>query len=196
MGAILFAQGEPQEKSGKAMLQAMQKFTATLSVKISLPKPRFGFDDAERLNWHFIPRERKGLPLRELEGERPQGRPGPDRQRPVEGGLRPGAQHHEPRRSAVPARTRRTGRTPRTTQSRASITSASSARRRRPANGAGAWKGITFRSITRSIKETCCQALPNSSGPTPPRSTPAPIGHPPVGDRRRPGAADPETVHA
>jgi len=67
MAAILFAQGEPQEASGKAMLQAIQKFTATLS-KDQLAKASFGFDDAERLNWHFIPRERKGLPLRELEG--------------------------------------------------------------------------------------------------------------------------------
>lgn len=31
-------------------------------------KLSFSFNDEERLNWHFIPRERKGLPLRELEG--------------------------------------------------------------------------------------------------------------------------------
>jgi hypothetical protein len=30
---------------------------------------KFGYDDAERLNWHFIPRVRKGLPIRDLEGE-------------------------------------------------------------------------------------------------------------------------------
>ena len=29
-------------------------------------KLRFGFDAEERLNWHFIPRERKGLPLKEM----------------------------------------------------------------------------------------------------------------------------------
>src|SRR5262245_45730187 len=68
MGAILFAQPESKEASGKAMLQAVQKFRGTLS-KEQLAKASFGFDDAERLNWHFIPRERKGLPLRELEGE-------------------------------------------------------------------------------------------------------------------------------
>ncbi|MCY2968417.1 MAG: DUF3500 domain-containing protein [Planctomycetota bacterium] len=34
-----------------------------------LKKVSFAFDDTERLNWHFIPRERKGLPLRDLEGE-------------------------------------------------------------------------------------------------------------------------------
>src|SRR6266478_3125838 len=68
MAAILFAQPEAKEASGKAMLQAAQKFRGTLS-KEHLAKASFGFDDAERLNWHFIPRERKGLPLRELEGE-------------------------------------------------------------------------------------------------------------------------------
>ncbi|HXX92951.1 MAG TPA: DUF3500 domain-containing protein [Planctomycetota bacterium] len=26
----------------------------------------FGFDDKERLNWHFIPRDRKGLPIKEM----------------------------------------------------------------------------------------------------------------------------------
>src|SRR5579862_4679698 len=67
MGAILYAQANSQEPSGKAMLQAAQKFRATLS-KDELAKASFAYDDAERLNWHFIPRERKGLPLRELEG--------------------------------------------------------------------------------------------------------------------------------
>jgi hypothetical protein len=28
----------------------------------------FDFDDPERLNWHFIPRERKGVPLKDLKG--------------------------------------------------------------------------------------------------------------------------------
>ena len=68
MGAILFAQGEPKEPSGKAMFQAAQKFRGTLPEE-QLGRASFGFDDGERLNWHFIPRERKGLPLRDLEGE-------------------------------------------------------------------------------------------------------------------------------
>jgi hypothetical protein len=68
MGAILFAQGDPQEPSGKAMFEAARKFRESLS-KEQLAQASFGFDDAERLNWHFIPRVRKGLPLRDLEGE-------------------------------------------------------------------------------------------------------------------------------
>lgn len=68
MGALLLAQGESQEPSGKAMLAAARKFREKLAPP-QLAKASFGFDDAERLNWHFIPRERKGLPLRELEGD-------------------------------------------------------------------------------------------------------------------------------
>jgi len=68
MGAILFAQGDSEEPSGKAMFQAAQKFRSALS-KEQLARCSFAFDDAERLNWHFIPRVRKGLPLRDLEGE-------------------------------------------------------------------------------------------------------------------------------
>jgi len=69
MGAILFAQGDANNApSGKAMFDAAQRLRSRL-MKPQLDKASFPFDDAERLNWHFIPRERKGLPLRELEGE-------------------------------------------------------------------------------------------------------------------------------
>jgi hypothetical protein len=49
------------------MAKAALALRATLSDK-QLAQVSFAFDDAERLNWHFIPRERKGLPLRDLEG--------------------------------------------------------------------------------------------------------------------------------
>ncbi len=68
MGAILLAQGDAPDATGKAMLQAATKFRETLG-KDELAQCSFAFDDAERLNWHFIPRVRKGLPLRDLEGE-------------------------------------------------------------------------------------------------------------------------------
>lgn len=67
MGALLAAQGENLPASGKAMSQAANAFRETLS-KEQLAQTSFGFDDPERLNWHFIPRPRKGLPLRDLEG--------------------------------------------------------------------------------------------------------------------------------
>ncbi|MBS0262987.1 MAG: DUF3500 domain-containing protein [Planctomycetes bacterium] len=67
MGALLFAQGQTTEPSGKAIFQAATALREKLSPE-QLAKASFAFDDAERLNWHFIPRERKGLALRELEG--------------------------------------------------------------------------------------------------------------------------------
>src|SRR5438093_8820031 len=47
------------------MAECANRFLAALDTnqrgKATLP-----FDSDERLNWHFIPRERKGLPLREI----------------------------------------------------------------------------------------------------------------------------------
>lgn len=67
MGALLFGQVGNEPKSGRAMSEAALAFKATLSAEQSA-QASFGFDDPERLNWHFIPRLRKGLPLRDLEG--------------------------------------------------------------------------------------------------------------------------------
>ncbi|MFN0053767.1 MAG: DUF3500 domain-containing protein [Planctomycetales bacterium] len=67
MGALLVAQGERPPASAKAMVDSAQAFRTSLSPT-ELAQASFGFDDPERLNWHFIPRPRKGLPLRDLEG--------------------------------------------------------------------------------------------------------------------------------
>jgi hypothetical protein len=67
MAALLLAQGEPAPATGKAMIEAAQRFRDTLT-KEQLAQASFTFEDPERLNWHFIPRPRKGLPLRDLEG--------------------------------------------------------------------------------------------------------------------------------
>lgn len=53
--------------SGVRMIQSAQTFRALLTPA-QLQQASFGFNDPERLNWHFIPRERKGLPLRDLQG--------------------------------------------------------------------------------------------------------------------------------
>jgi hypothetical protein len=47
------------------MAQATSAFWKSLSPE-QQAKARFEFADAERQNWHFIPRERKGLPLKEM----------------------------------------------------------------------------------------------------------------------------------
>lgn len=68
MVAALRAQAGKQEASGRAMTEAATAFLNSLTPQQAL-QVKFGYDDAERLNWHFIPRVRKGLPIRDLEGE-------------------------------------------------------------------------------------------------------------------------------
>ncbi len=48
-----------------AMAQAAQALIASLDEP-QLAKLRWPFDSDERFNWHFIPRERQGLPLKEM----------------------------------------------------------------------------------------------------------------------------------
>jgi hypothetical protein len=50
------------------MLQAAQAFLASLTPE-QRAKTLFQFEDAERLNWHFVPRARRGLPLGEMSAE-------------------------------------------------------------------------------------------------------------------------------
>lgn len=68
MGALLSANLKNADQSGVAMSDAAAKYLSTLS-KEQAAATSFKFDDKERLNWHFIPRERKGLPIKDLEGE-------------------------------------------------------------------------------------------------------------------------------
>ncbi|TWU12726.1 hypothetical protein CA54_15510 [Symmachiella macrocystis] len=68
MGTLLWAGAEGNVPSGERMIVAAAKFENSLNAK-QRSKAEFQFDDEERLNWHFIPRERKGLPLKDLEGE-------------------------------------------------------------------------------------------------------------------------------
>lgn len=68
MGAILVAQPGEESNAGKAMIDAGKKFLAALPQE-QRKQATFDYDSDERLNWHFIPRPRKGLPLRDMEGE-------------------------------------------------------------------------------------------------------------------------------
>ena len=47
------------------MTECANRFLAALDAN-QRGKATFPFDTDERMNWHFIPRERKGLPLREM----------------------------------------------------------------------------------------------------------------------------------
>jgi hypothetical protein len=51
--------------ASQEMVAAAQNLLADLSAE-QKAKAQFQFTDAERKNWHFIPRPRKGLPLKEM----------------------------------------------------------------------------------------------------------------------------------
>lgn len=49
-----------------SQMAAAAKFFLSVLTPEQRAKATFKFDDDERINWHFIPRERKGLPMREM----------------------------------------------------------------------------------------------------------------------------------
>ncbi len=56
------------ERTGARMAVSADRFLATLT-SAQKAKAVYPFDSPERLNWHFIPRGRKGLPIKELSSE-------------------------------------------------------------------------------------------------------------------------------
>ncbi len=60
--------GAQVDRSGGAMALAADRLLDSLD-KSQQEKISFAFDSPERLNWHFIPRERNGLPIKEMTGE-------------------------------------------------------------------------------------------------------------------------------
>jgi len=68
MGALLWGQAENEVKSGRAMSEAAANFLQSLDGP-KREQATFAYDSEERLNWHFIPRPRLGLPLKDLEGD-------------------------------------------------------------------------------------------------------------------------------
>ncbi len=65
LGALLLAQPKGDAPSGAAMTAAANSFLGTLD-EAHKARATFGYDDAERLNWYFIPRPRKGLPIKDM----------------------------------------------------------------------------------------------------------------------------------
>jgi hypothetical protein len=67
VGLAVWASGHI-DRAGSEMATAAQRFLSALDTD-QAAKASFKFDDAERLNWHFIPRPRKGLPIKEMRSE-------------------------------------------------------------------------------------------------------------------------------
>jgi len=56
---------KPSRTGLSGMTATANKFLASLS-QTQKSKAQFKFDDSERYNWHFVPKSRKGLPLKEM----------------------------------------------------------------------------------------------------------------------------------
>ena len=70
---LLLLAPAPKETSAAApspeeLARAANAFLASLTAE-QRARAAFAFDDAERLNWHFVPRERRGLPLGAMNAE-------------------------------------------------------------------------------------------------------------------------------
>jgi len=65
MSSLAFGWYVAKVQAGRAMVESANRFLASLSPELRA-KAQFKFDDAERLNWHFIPRTRNGLPFKEM----------------------------------------------------------------------------------------------------------------------------------
>src|SRR5262249_41991895 len=64
VGLALWA-GAYVDQTGSQMATAANRFLAALD-KNQVAKATYPFDAPERLDWHFIPRERKGLPVKDM----------------------------------------------------------------------------------------------------------------------------------
>jgi hypothetical protein len=61
-------QARARARAAEAMAASAKNFLGALTPD-QRAKASFNFDDAERLNWHIIPRPRKGLPLKEMDAK-------------------------------------------------------------------------------------------------------------------------------
>ena len=64
-GMILLTSAWQRIHSASVMADAAKAFLASLTAE-QRAKAVFRFEDEERYNWHYIPRARKGLPLKEM----------------------------------------------------------------------------------------------------------------------------------
>src|SRR3954471_11827486 len=65
LGTILLTAAYNRTNTASTMTEAANRFLVSLTAE-QRAKATFKFEDAERVNWFFVPIERKGLPLREM----------------------------------------------------------------------------------------------------------------------------------
>ena len=105
VGVVLLTSAYTRMHSASVMADAAKAFLASLTPQ-QRAQATFQFQSDERFNWHYIPKERKGLALREMTPEQKQ-----LAHALLAAGLEParlhqGRQHHEPGSSAEDSRRR------------------------------------------------------------------------------------------
>ena len=65
IGTVLLTSAYYRTSSASIMTEAANRFLASLTAE-QRAKATFSFQDAERVNWFYVPIERKGLPMREM----------------------------------------------------------------------------------------------------------------------------------
>ena len=72
IAGIIFVQSlsaqQAQLELSESIVAASNLFVSSLGAE-QLERASFDFNDEERLNWHFIPRDRKGVALKDLSPE-------------------------------------------------------------------------------------------------------------------------------
>jgi hypothetical protein len=63
--AAVIVDGKEKARAADAMAKAAQAFLASLTPE-QKAKATFSFSDDQRFDWHFVPQDRKGLPLKEM----------------------------------------------------------------------------------------------------------------------------------
>jgi hypothetical protein len=63
-----WSQSSKADETGSAMADAASRFVASLD-DAQKSRATFAFNSPERVNWHWIPRERKGLPIKSMKAE-------------------------------------------------------------------------------------------------------------------------------
>lgn len=71
VGVVLLTSAYTRMHSASVMADAANAFLASLTPA-QRAQATFQFTDQERFNWHYIPRDRKGLALRDMTGEQQQ----------------------------------------------------------------------------------------------------------------------------
>ena len=95
VGVVLLTSAYTRIHSASVMTDAAKAFLASLTPQ-QRAQATFQFQDEERFDWHYIPKPRKGLALRDMTQRAEAAGARSASRRPQPARLHQGRQHHEP----------------------------------------------------------------------------------------------------